>query len=102
MSSRTLSSQLEGRPLADLTQQVARESAIQVAGGAFGDVYKCRRYTSGSSSLVAVKCLRYFVSEDPEENQRKLESNNKVGSVFDLPTHALTSGGRYSAENSVF
>ncbi|KAG6370827.1 hypothetical protein JVT61DRAFT_11039 [Boletus reticuloceps] len=51
---------------------------------------------------VAVKSLRYFVSEDPEENQRKLESNNKVGSVFDLPTHALTSGGRFSAEKCVF
>ncbi|KAF8123468.1 kinase-like domain-containing protein, partial [Boletus edulis] len=72
------SSQLEGRPLADLTEQVARDSAIQIAGGAFGDVYKCRRYTSGSSSLVAVKSLRYFVSEDPEENRRKLESNNKI------------------------
>ncbi|KAG6370817.1 hypothetical protein JVT61DRAFT_11028 [Boletus reticuloceps] len=78
MSSRTISSQLEGRPLADLTEQVARESAIHIDGGAFGDVYKCRRYTSGSSSLVAVKTPRYFASEDPEENKRKLELNNKI------------------------
>ncbi|KAG6370833.1 kinase-like domain-containing protein [Boletus reticuloceps] len=78
MSSQMLHSQLESRPLVDLTDQVVRDSAIQIAGGAFGDVYKCRLYTSGSSSLVAVKSLRYFVSEDPEENQRKLESNNKI------------------------
>ncbi|KAF8123455.1 kinase-like domain-containing protein [Boletus edulis] len=73
-----LSSQLEGRPLADLTKQVSRESAIHIAGGAFGDVYKCRRHSSGSSSLVAVKSPRYFASEDPEKNQRKLELNNKI------------------------
>ncbi|KAI9462270.1 kinase-like domain-containing protein, partial [Boletus coccyginus] len=69
-----------GRPLVDLTDRLVRDSAIHIAGGAFGDVYKCRcRDTLESSSFVAVKSLRYFESEDPEENRRKVkELNNKV------------------------
>ena len=49
-----------------------------------------------------MKTLRYFESEDPEENQRKLELNNKVGSVFNLLAHPLILDDRASAESSVF
>jgi len=73
-------SQLERRPLVDLTDQIVRDSAIRTAGGAFGDVYKCRcTNASGSSSLVAVKTLRHFASEDPEENQKKKVLRRELG-----------------------
>ncbi|KAF8557092.1 kinase-like protein [Imleria badia] len=77
MSSQTFGSQFEGRPLIDLTDQIVRDSAIQIPGGAFGDIYKCRCSSSSGSSLVAVKSLR-FESEDPGENQRRLGLTNKA------------------------
>ncbi|KAF8557113.1 kinase-like protein [Imleria badia] len=78
MSSQMLRSQLEGHPLVDLIDRIDRDSAIQIPDGAFGDVYKCRCRNTSGSSLVAVKTLRYFASEDPEKNRKNLESNNKA------------------------
>jgi hypothetical protein len=51
---------------------------------------------------MSILTLRYFASEDPEEDQRKLELNNKVGSVLNLLPHPLIMDGRSSAESSVF
>ncbi|KAN0080223.1 Protein kinase-like domain containing protein [Tylopilus felleus] len=71
--------QLVDRPLVDLTRQIVRRSAIQAACGAYGDVYKCRcKDMSGSPSLVAVKALRCFASQDPEEVQRRLKLNKAL------------------------
>ncbi|KAN0093390.1 hypothetical protein V8E55_004174 [Tylopilus felleus] len=74
---------LADRPLVDLTDQIVRDSAHLIAGGAFGNVYKCRHSDrSGSSSLVAVKALQYFASQDPKEKQRRLRLNKNKGQTL--------------------
>ena len=49
-----------------------------------------------------MKSLRYFACEDPQENRRKLDANNKAGPIFDSSTASLTPGGRSSVASSVF
>jgi serine/threonine protein kinase len=56
----------------DLTPLITRTTVDHVAGGAFGDVWKCNYNADGISAIVAVKAFRFSESDDLETINRKI------------------------------
>ncbi|KAF8124565.1 kinase-like domain-containing protein [Boletus edulis] len=80
-------------PPPDLTRYIARADHQYVAGGSFGDVYRCWYHDGSPEKEVAVKAFRFAFSIDGDANNRSTKMVRRELGVWRRLSHANVVSG---------
>ncbi|KAF8124563.1 kinase-like domain-containing protein, partial [Boletus edulis] len=75
-------------PPPDLTRYIARADHQYVAGGGFGDVYRCWYHDGSPKKEVAVKAFRFTFSIDGDANDRSTKMVRRELGIWRRLNHA--------------